>query len=178
MVRWNFFYGSFAATIIFIIWTSLNWMAILFGEEFLCVWQNKLYHKTARFGKSFLFDLGYLLLILKEIYNDFSRKGEGMTPAKIAKKLLFNTDDVKRILLLFENEGILLSENYPEKRYFLRKNVASVKLRSIEEMVWENLYLHNYQKSDELKKICMNIGKSYLNEKNSSRVALAKLLKE
>jgi hypothetical protein len=174
---WHLFYGSFATVIIFIIWTSLNWIAVLYGEEFLCVWQNKLYHENVRFGKVFLFDLGYVLLILKEVYTDFINNGEGLTALKIAKKFKFNSDDVKNILFTLENERIVASENDLNKIFYLRKNIAKIKLSDVEELIWKKLFHNEFQKSDEIKKICLDLGRNYIKDKDSSKTILIQFLK-
>ena len=76
--RWSILYGSFAALLFFIIWTSMNWIVLLFSIEFLCVWQNKLYLGNIKFKELFTFDVGFLLLILDEFNIDFKKNGEDM----------------------------------------------------------------------------------------------------
>lgn len=158
IVNWKI-YGSLAAIIFFMIWISFNWMILLFGVEFLQVWQEKLYIHDVKFKKFFLYDLGFTLLILKELHEDFSGKGEGVRLDLLAEKLKYNLVDLIKIVRLLEEEGIVVEAK--NKYIYLKRNLSLIKLERIEKLVWKRLIAEDYRYNTELQNICDNLSSHY-----------------
>lgn len=170
--KWSFVFGSFISLLIFVIWTSINWMVVLFGVEFLSVWQNKLYIENVSFDKIFLFDIGFLLLILSEFYYDFKKYGKGLSPSQIAEKTDYNQNDINKIIYLLEEEGFIISDNKVMQKYYLKRDVSSVKLADLENIIWKRLIKNENSTSERIKKICNKLGNYYLKRKKANAVFL------
>lgn len=170
--RWSFVFGSFVSIIIFVIWTSVNWMVVLFGVEFLCVWQNKLFIENVNFDKIFLFDIGFLLLIINEFYYDFKKSGKGITPFKLSEKLHYNQNDIKKIINLLEEEGLIIGNNKSPQRYYLIRDISNIKLVDIEKIIWKKLLKIQDNTSEKIKMICNNLGKYYSKQKKNIDISL------
>ncbi len=168
--RWSFVFGSFVSIIIFVIWTSINWMVVLFGVEILCVWQNKLFTENIFFDKVFLFDIGFILLILNEFYNDFKKEGKGISSFNLAEKLHYNQNDIKKIIIILEEEGFLIGNNKSIERFFLKRDISAIKLAEIEKIIWKRLLNIQNNTSNKIKKYCKELGKYYLKRKEDSPV--------
>ena len=172
MGRWNILYGSFAVLIFFILWTSVNWIILIFGVEFLCVWQNKLYKGNIRFKKLFLFDVGFLLLILEEFHANFISAGNGITTRELAEKFKYDQNDIKELITLFENTGFIVGDNNQNRHFYLKKDISNIKLSEIESIVWKRLFGINHKTSPKLRKICNNLGNYYFQHKDESVIYL------
>lgn len=174
--RWSILYGSFAALLFFIIWTSINWIVMLFGIEFLCVWQNKLYLGNIKFRELFIFDVGFLLLLLDEFYSDFKQNGEGISVYELSEKYKYNHDDVNDLITLFETEGLLIGDNNPEQKYHLKRDISKIKLSEVESLVWKRLTALNYHSTPKLQQICSNLGNYYLKHKKEQSIFLDEII--
>ena len=112
-------------------------MVVLFGVEFLSVWQNKLYIENVSFDKVFLFDIGFLILILNEFYSDFKKHGKGISSSHLAEKLHYNQNDIKKIIYLLEEEGFIIGDNKTMQKYYLKRDISTIKLTDLENIIWK-----------------------------------------
>ncbi len=170
--RYSFIFGSFISLIIFVIWTSINWMVVLFGVEFLSVWQNKLYIENVSFDKVYLFDIGFLMLILSEFYSDFKKHGKGLSSSQLADKLHYNQNDIKKIIYLLEDEGFIISDNKAMQKYYLKRDISSIKLTDLEKIIWKRLLKDENSTSERIKKICDKLSIYYLKRKKENAIFL------
>ena len=174
--RWSIIYGSFASLLIFIFWTSINWVIVLFFVEFLCVWQNKLYMTKVNFQRLFLFDAGLIIYILKQFHYDFSKHGRGITAKNLSEKLQYNVNDMKEILDVLVKENILITSTKKNQLYYLKRDVTSLRLKDIEAIVWNRFINMQDKTSRELKEICNSIGMIYSKKRFRKAIYLKELL--
>jgi membrane protein len=175
--RLSLLYGSLTIIILFIFWVTLNWNALLFGIEFLCVWQNKLYKfKTVKFQELYLFDVALIIFILGELNRDFIGKGEGITKNKIINDYKLNYIDVQKILNVLEEEGYLINYKNESERFYLKKSIKSIDLADVENTVFNRLIRIDYIAIPKLKKICLKLSKFYYKHPKNNEIGINKFL--
>ncbi len=175
--RLSILYGSVAVLVIFIFWTTLNWNVLLFGIEFLCVWQNRLYKSDeSEFQELFLFDVAFISFILEELNRDFKSSGDGLSILDFTKRYMINYGEVRKIFGILENEGYILCDKKDEEKFYLRKSINKIKLSEIESLVFNKLLLLNARNIPRLRKICMKLNHYYFKHKNESVVTLSQII--
>lgn len=161
-------YGSIAAVLFFMFWIYVNWIILLFGVEVLCVWQNKLYIGVFQKAKNYyLFDITIIILILKELYQDFKTNGRGLSASRLSIVTFYNRKNLEEILIFMEKEGLILSRNERENIFFLRRDIESLKLSDIENVVMNRNFYKSFNSSIEFQRLYDNISKLYYNKKEN-----------
>jgi|GEM_PF-1229108 len=174
--RLKIFYGSFAVIVIFVLWVSINWIVLLFGVEFLCVWQNKLYIGNLKFKELFLYDIGFFFFILNEFNDDFVANGEGITIKDLSKKYKYNQNDLKKVIRILENEGYVIGSDNQPRKFFLRRNISSITLTELEELVWKRMSMIESGTSPKLQQICEKLGKYYYKRVDKTVIHLNEII--
>jgi membrane protein len=169
-------YGSVAAIIFFMIWVSINWLILLLGIEFLCVWQNRLYKGNIQLKKFFLYDVGFFMMVLQTFHQDFLHHGHGLTISSLADKFNYDRDDLKDVIMLFEDAGLIIGDSNPVQHFYIRKDINNIKLSDIEAIIWKRLSRFNYRNTPQLQQICNKLGKYYLERGDESVVYLNEIL--
>lgn len=169
-------YGSIVALIFFMLWISFNWTTLIFGAEFLNVWQNKLYIENIKFKRNFIFDVAYILLILSDFYKDFMYVGNGISIELLSSKYNSNKDDISLILDILETERIVISDEENMKRYFLRKDVSHLKLSDIENIVIKRLLNVHYITTKEFSVISSRLEKYYFTRKEDIDINIEEVI--
>jgi YihY family inner membrane protein len=169
-------YGAFATAVLFVFWTSLNWTAILFGQELLYVWQNKEYKKEKSFGKVFFFDLAFFLAVIKEFENDLLGENKGLTAKEIASRFCMDVRATGEIIDILDKNKILVSDSRNYVRYYLAKELSKIELSEIEKILWKNIFKTAVKKSESIKKVHVQLEKYYLN-REASGITLSKFFK-
>ncbi|MCG8571448.1 MAG: YihY/virulence factor BrkB family protein [Spirochaetes bacterium] len=177
VLNWKI-YGTLAVAVFFMIWISINWMILLFGMVFLQVWQEKLYLYDFSFQKFFLFDVGFFILILKELYIDFAQAGKGYTLIELSSKFHFNINDLREIFRILEKEELIVGDTSKDRRFFLRKDIASIYLKDIEAIVWKRLLATEYRATTDLNNICGKLSHLYFQHSSQKDISIDRILTE
>jgi len=177
ILNWKI-YGSFAVLIFFLIWMNINWGLLIFGFEVLCVWQNRLYLNRYNFKKFFLYDVGFFLLILRIMNDDFKNKGTGYTAFELSGILGCSINDIKEILNSLENSKILYFDDNKIQRCHLKKDITTIELTEIEDLVWRRILIDIYRTPEIFQSICERLGDKYFERKDNVPVFIDQLISD
>jgi membrane protein len=164
--NWSF-YGSIAAVLFFLFWIYINWLVLFMGIEFLYIWQNKLYFKDYKIKKYYLFDLCFVILILKEFYKDFKVSGNGLSVSDIAGKIKYDYKEAEEIIFILEKEDFLIAKDDIPRIYFLRKDLSKISLTDTEKIVINKMYYKEILNSVNFKEVYEKIEGYYFNKKEN-----------
>lgn len=159
-------YGPVAAVVFMFIWISLNWIVLLFGIELLKVWQERLYLGTSFAKKFFLYDLGLFIFILNKLKEDFYGKGIGISVEEFSYEINYESAELREIFSFFEEKRIVVGDSGVIRKYYLRRNISSITLAELEELIWKKLKIYSHSAEKELEIICNELGKYYFNREN------------
>jgi YihY family inner membrane protein len=173
--RW-YIYGSVAIIFFFLFWIYVNWYLLLLGIEFLYVWQNKLYNKDVKPNNLFLFDVCFVLMVLKEFSSDFHGNGKGLSVNDVAGRVKYNFNGMEELFLILLNEGILVQKDDTPPLYFLRKDISKISLSDIETIVSRKFFYKNFSGSMNFNEVFKIIEPFYFNRSNN--VYLDKIIGE
>ena len=98
--------------------------------------------------------------------------GNGLTVRQIIKEYKHNTGDIIRLIRTLVNEGYIVGDNKKDEKYYLRKNISSIKLSDIESLVWSRLKEFDISNSVKLQGICEKLGKYYYKHQDQSVIYL------